>query len=83
MLNLSAAWRQIRDRRIELPRGYATSGVHFVFQGSVEKWCRSAGLTVEHTTELLDRRVDAYDSVIPALARRAFAPEFIAVAKRV
>jgi 2-polyprenyl-3-methyl-5-hydroxy-6-metoxy-1,4-benzoquinol methylase len=82
MLNLLAIWRQIRDRQIEMPRSYATSGAHFVFQGSVEKWCRRAGLTVEQTTDLLHRRVEAYDSVIPALARRALASEFIAVARR-
>lgn len=82
MSNLPAIWRQIRDRRVETPRSYEISGAHFSSRGSVEKWCRKAGLTVERTTDVLHRRVEAYHGVIPAVAKRALASEIIAVARR-
>lgn len=81
MSNLPAIWRQIRDRRLEMPRSYETAGAHFSSPGSIAKWCRQAGLAVERTAEVLHRRVEAYDGIIPAIARRALASDIIAVAR--
>lgn len=82
MSNLPAIWRQIRDRRIETPLGFKASGVHFSSKGSIEKWCRKAGLAIERTSDVLHRRAEAYGDVIPAIARRALASEIIAVATK-
>jgi 2-polyprenyl-3-methyl-5-hydroxy-6-metoxy-1,4-benzoquinol methylase len=82
MSNLPAIWRQIRDRRMAIPLGYERSGAHFSSWGRVQNWCRRAGLNIERAVEVLHRRVQAYNSMIPALAKRAFTSDIIAVARR-
>ncbi|MCI4677046.1 class I SAM-dependent methyltransferase [Rhodoblastus acidophilus] len=81
MAALPIVWRRLRDRRNRAPQGFAESGAHFVSGRSVEKWCRSAGLTVERAADILHRRVEHYEGVIPLAARRALASDIVVVAR--
>lgn len=82
MSNLAAIWSELRNRRIETPQTYEKDGAHFSFKKGIANWCDNAGLTIDKTVSLLHRRVEMYDGVIPAVARRAFASDIIAIAKR-
>lgn len=80
MPNLPAVWRQLRNRRLEVPRSYRADGAHFSSRASVEKWCAGAGLNLEQTIGVLHQRAEVVDGIAPEFARIALSTDLISVA---
>jgi SAM-dependent methyltransferase len=82
MSGLPAIWRQLRNRRLKVPRTYHAAGAHFSFRGGIEKWCREAGLNVVRTVGVPHRRTAAFDDVTPAIAKLALSSDLISIARK-
>jgi 2-polyprenyl-3-methyl-5-hydroxy-6-metoxy-1,4-benzoquinol methylase len=82
MSNIPALWRQLRNRRLEMPLDYGSAGAHFSFRGRIEKWCKNAGLTTEKTIGVLHPRAEPFDAITPGIARLALASDIISVARK-
>lgn len=82
MPNLPAIWRQLRNRRLEMPQNYELAGAHFSFRGSIERWCKEAGLTIERTVGVLHRRVEPFGGITPGIAKLALSSDIISIATK-
>ncbi|MCK1631818.1 MULTISPECIES: methyltransferase domain-containing protein [unclassified Bradyrhizobium] len=82
MAGLPTIWRQLRDCRIQVPRTFQAACAHFSYSGSVEKWCRKAGLSTVRTVGVPHRRAAVFYDIAPAIAKLALSSDLICIARR-